>query len=104
MSNFDSSVGAQITKQEAIDECAALRNAHPNHIRSYSIGRDHVDAILAQADCVGIRMYHTIDPKGGKNLLLVGINSGGDDMVDGYIANRADVCPTLCPRPSELNQ
>ena len=48
-------------------------------------------------------MYHTIDPKGGKNLLLVGINSGGDDMVDGYIANRANVCPTECPRPSELN-
>ncbi len=103
MSNFNPSTGAQITKQEAIDECAALRNAHPNHIKSYSIGRDHVNAILEQEDCVGIRMYHTIDPNGVKNLLLVGINSNHEDLVDGYIANRADVCPNVCPPPSDLN-
>lgn len=88
----------------------------PEEIRAEFFGRDVIEEILKQKDCVGIRVYYAYadsatngDLKKEKRLLLVGaredgsniwaINSGGKDGNGGggTVADEGKPCPPYCP-------
>lgn len=87
----------------------------PEEIRAEFFGRDVIEEILKQKDCVGIRVYYAYDDTAGgdlkkeKRLLLVGaredgsniwsINSGGKDGNGGggTVADDGKICPPYCP-------
>ncbi len=75
---------------------AAYRLANPGAIKAYFYGSTILNDILAQADCVGIRIYYALDEDGVKQLVLVGVDENGDDQTSGIVADRGDPCPTLC--------
>jgi hypothetical protein len=64
--------------------------------------REAFDKILAQKDCIGIRYYYAKTEDGTPTLVLVGVDSNGNDMVDGAIMERIHPCPPFCDSTTQL--
>ncbi len=90
------------------------QHADHHETKAHFFGREIIHKILAQPGCQGIRMYHAIDDKGKKQIILVGANEKGDNMwpssspkpkgkllKDGGGGNTAAdssaPCPPFCP-------
>jgi hypothetical protein len=58
--------------------------------------RNIYDKILAQPGCVGIRQYFARNEAKEVTLVLVGVDSNGNDMINGIIGEGAQACPPLC--------
>ena len=56
--------------------------ANPTDIEYYVIGRNIIDAVLAQPGCVGIRFYNAYNELGEKTLVYVGINENGNPLIE----------------------
>ena len=67
-------------------------------------GRNIFDKILAQPGAVGIRYYYAAKDDGSPTLVLVGVNSTGDDMVQGVLGELTIPCPPICGSSNALNK
>ena len=65
--------------------------------------RDAYDRILSQPGCVAVRSYPALTAEGGATVVLVGVDVDGNDLVDGELAQAADVCPPFCSDGNDLN-
>jgi hypothetical protein len=61
-----------------------------------SFNRGALDKILAHPDCKGLRYYHGRDEDGKPNLVLVGVDKAGKDMLAGSIMEKGQPCPPFC--------
>jgi len=90
-----------------VDASALTRNFRLNAGEDTVIGgffgKDAVSAILNQEGAVGLRYYYGLDKDGSPHIVLVGVNSDGDDITHGLLAERSGTCPPFCASPSELN-
>lgn len=66
-------------------------------------GKSALLELLAQERCVGLRYYYGIDDARKQVLVLVGVNSEGDDLIDGKILERSWPCPHACSNSNDLN-
>jgi hypothetical protein len=101
----------QLTGNEnhQIDLVTALRfiKNHKSNLKAPSIkggffGRNAFEKILAQPGVVGIRYYYAQMDDGTPTLVLVGVDSKGQDLQTGLIMERIIPCPPLCGEASEL--
>ena len=67
-------------------------------------GRNIFEKILAQHGCVGIRYYYAATNEGSPTIVLVGVDSTGNDMEQGVIGEIAIPCPPFCSSPNQLNK
>lgn len=74
-------IGEEISHDMAADFVGSYRNAHPQEIAGWNIGRNILDQILAQPGCVAMRFYNAINEKGQKTLVYVGVDADGKDIV-----------------------
>jgi hypothetical protein len=65
-------------------------------------GKVAIQDILDQQGCVGIRIYNAKALTGALNYVVVGVNSSGDDLEDGKLAEHSSGCPPYCPAGSKL--
>jgi hypothetical protein len=65
-------------------------------------GKEAVQAILDQEGCVGIRVYNAQSASGSLNYVLVGVDSSGEDLEDGELAEHGQGCPPFCASHSKL--
>ena len=68
-----------------------------------AVGKNLLAAIIDQKDCMGVRMYYALDDNGKNQLVLVGVDSNGNDMTNGVIVDRLLACPVVCSIKNELN-
>ena len=66
-------LGAQMVKDFQV--------ANPTDTKSYFIGRNVIDQILAQPGCAGIRFYNAYNEKGEKTLVYLGVDEAGKSIV-----------------------
>jgi len=66
-------------------------------------GKTRINAITAQDDCVGIRIYYGQTTTGQKQLVIVGVDSNGDDLYEGLLADKSQPCPSACSAANPLN-
>lgn len=93
----------QVTLDEASKWTANYRRSiKKGGIISHYFGKDNINAILAQKECVGINIYHGIE-NGKANLILVGTNVNEQDMEKGIIVERGLPCPPRCRESNRLN-
>lgn len=92
-----------ISLNEAVAMAARARVAQPKAIRGWGFGRSALDAVLGQAGCAGIRIYRGLTLEGDEQMIIVGIDKAGNDMVTGLIAERSWPCPPICGAVSVLN-
>lgn len=94
---FDGTEGGQISLQDAGLLTKNHRTTNPNDRKGHFMGKDILNAILSQAGCMGIRVYHGLDSAGNRELIFVGADANGNDMASGIIADMSHPCPTECP-------
>ena len=74
----------------------------PN-IQSGFFNRNVLDKILLQNKCIGVRYYYAAQNNGVHTLVMVGVDSLGNDIENGIIAQQIVPCPPLCSTPNRLN-
>lgn len=91
----------------SLDQAAAwtknYRDKNPKEVQGHFFGRTAIKNILAQADCVGIRIYYALDDNGQKQLILVGVTADENDLYKGVLAERSRPCPPICGTKNPLN-
>lgn len=105
MTMFTGAEGEQISLAIASDWTANYRAANPGAVRAHFYGNSILQDILDQENCVGIRFYYAIDDENAPQLVLVGVDTDGNDMTDGIVADRGLPCPSNCDSgDSSLNK
>jgi hypothetical protein len=101
---FNGREGEQITLATAAELTANYRNQmQSGEVKGYFIGKEHLNNVLAQTDCEGIRIYFGMDEHDVKVLVLVGATATEDDLHNGIILDRSVPCPSRCGRSNSLN-
>ncbi len=72
-------------------------------IIAHAFGKNAIQAILNQTGATGIRIYYGLDDNGVKQLVVTGVNSSGNDMYEGLLAERSLYCPDDCSAANPLN-
>lgn len=102
---INSNSSDQITLEEAIAYTHNAQTAFPEQPKSFFVGINKLNLILEQQGCIGVRIYNGYSEKEHiKNLVLVGVDSEGEDMTNGVILERLVICPRFCPKNSPLMQ
>ena len=79
---FDGTEGAPIAHASFKNWVANFQaTIGPNDIRAHFFGFRIISRILALPGCKGIRIYYGLDDQGKKQLLLVGTDSDGADLL-----------------------
>jgi hypothetical protein len=92
--SFNGNEGEFISLDEASQMTARYRNTiQPGEVIGLFVGRELVEQLLAQSDCVGLRVYYAFDENGEKNLVCVGVDQNEDDLFEGLIIDRYKKCP-----------
>lgn len=58
---------------------ARYRQQQPGQLEAYFFGHKIIEQILAQPDCMGLRIYYALDPQDVQHLLIVGFDKNGSD-------------------------
>lgn len=88
--------GEPIALSTAAEWTENYREEYPDDIKAHYYGSTILQDIIDQDGAVGIRIYYAIDNLGVKQLVLVGVDSSGNDMTSGIVADRGAPCPTYC--------
>jgi hypothetical protein len=56
--------------------------ANANDTKSYLIGRDIIEQLLNQPNCVGIKFLNAYNEKGKKTLVYVGVDESGKSIAE----------------------
>jgi hypothetical protein len=57
------------------------RQTNPADVEWYMIGREIIEKILAQPNCVGIKFFNALNEFGQKTLVYVGIDQNGSSIL-----------------------
>jgi len=98
---FNGTEGEIITLAEGAAMTKEWRRTNSNG-NAVTYGRDTLNQLLGQADCVGIRFYFAIDDDGKNTLVLVGVDADENDLLN-VVADRGIKCPIRCSERNELN-
>lgn len=80
--HFNGHEGSPISLEEATAKTAAFRNKYPGEIKANFYGRDILEKILHQPDCIGIRIYNAINPlTGNLDVVLAGADANQKDIL-----------------------
>ncbi len=64
---------------------------------------DSVRKLLDQPGCVGIRLYLGESEARDSEVIAVGVDAQGNDMVEGTLLNASFPCPPFCSDDNPLN-
>lgn len=101
--SVDANSSAVITLTEAISYTHTFQSGNPGAIKSYFVGINKLNLILAQDNCIGVRIYNgSVVGSNEIKLVLVGVDNNGEDMTTGTILQELVLCPSMCPKGSAL--
>lgn len=75
-------IGEEVGYEMGTEFISNYRNANPNDVLSYVIGKNIIEQILAQPGVEGIRFYNAINEYGKKTLVYVGIDQDGNNIFE----------------------
>lgn len=74
-------IGEEITHESGAQMIKDFIKAHPTDVKSFIIGKDIINQILAQPGCAGIQFHNAINEKGEKTLVYIGLDNNGAPMI-----------------------
>lgn len=75
-------VGAEIGLEEGKKLIQAFRQSNPDATTGYYIGKNIIEQILSQPDCVGINFRKCLTNDNQEHLVYTGVNSEGKDILE----------------------
>ncbi len=80
-------IGEEIGLDLGTQMVKSYQEANPTDVKSYLIGREIIDRILAQPGCVGIKFFNAINEEGQKTLVYSGVDSNGKAIIEFTVVN-----------------
>jgi len=75
-------IGEEIGMDLGTQMVKSYQEANPTDVKSYTIGRDIIEKILAQPGCAGIKFFNAMNEVGEKTLVYLGVDSEGKPLVE----------------------
>lgn len=100
--SFNGNEGEQVSLTEGGEYTARYRSVNPGAVKGVFFGRDHIERILSQSDCQGLRMYFAKNLDGSPTLVVVGADSNQNDQLE-LIFEGLFPCPWKCGTSNLLN-
>jgi hypothetical protein len=107
---LSTSVGDPIPLETAKRWTANYRRENAGDTEAHFFGNEIIKQILAEEGAVGIRLYYSIDDNGNKQIVLVGTNAKGENLLPSstsssrtnetntnVVADASWPCPGMCP-------
>jgi hypothetical protein len=108
--SFNPEVGEDIGYELGAKMIKRWHDQNPDDVLASFTGRNILESILAQPGCTGIRMFNAINDLGVKQLVLVGVDKTGSNILEytsvgdngemiknkGIVADRSTICPPSC--------
>lgn len=94
--SFTGNEDHDISLDDAKKWTANYRSANPGAIKAHFFGKQAIQDILNQTNCVGIRIYYANDDRGNKHLVIVGADASENDLYNGKLAEKSMPCPPYC--------
>jgi hypothetical protein len=106
-----------ISLETAKQWTANYRRQNPGEREAHFFGFEMIKLILAEKNCMGIRMYYALDEKGQKQLILVGVDAKGENLLpttlklnaartesgkENAVADASFPCPGTCANSTSL--
>ena len=82
-------VGEDIGLSEGKKMISAFKDASPDATQGYYIGRNIIEQILAQPDCVGINFRKCLTEINEEHLVYTGVDSDGKDIVEYSVVTKS---------------
>lgn len=80
-------VGEEISHELGAQMIRDYQVANPTDVKSYHIGRNVIERVLAQPGCVGMRFYNAYNEEGKKTLVYTGLDAAGKSIVEYTVVN-----------------
>ncbi len=114
--SFTPEVGEDIGYELGAKMIQRWHRENPDDVLASFTGRNIIESILAQPGCTGIRMFNAINDLGIKQLVLVGVDKDGNNILEyttigdngdviknkGIVADRSTICPPSCGKPGDV--
>ncbi len=104
---FYGTEGDPISLETAQAWTSNFRKDNSAGTQAHFFGHEIIKQILEEEACVGIRMYYALDEQGKRQIILVGVNSKGENLLPGsqelnegdeyIVADASFPCPSFCP-------
>lgn len=108
--SFSPEVGEDIGYELGAKMIKAYYDQNQDDVLASFMGRNMIEAILAQPGVTGIRMFNAINDLGIRQLVLVGVDAQGNNILNyttvgdngevikkkGIVADRSRLCPPYC--------
>lgn len=102
--SFTGNENHNISLTEASALTANFRSGKPiGTVIGHFYGKQAIQNILNQEDCVGIRIYYAQDLNNNPKLVIVGVKANQDDIHNGLLAEFGNPCPNMCGTINPLN-
>jgi hypothetical protein len=107
---YSAETGADIGYEKGAKMIKSYYDQNPDDVLAHFMGRNMIEAILAQPGVIGIRMFHAINEVGMRQLVLVGVDAKGNNVLNfttigengemikkkGIVADKLRNCPPYC--------
>lgn len=103
--SFTGQENHEISLQEASAMTKRYRDSQTEemYIKAEYFGKEAIQSILQQKDCVGIRIYYALDENMVKKMVLVGVDQNENDLYNGILAEKGFTSPPLALNSNPLN-
>ena len=98
------SAGETITLAQGAQWCENFRDEFPLEVKAFHYSKNIIESVLNQSGCTGIRIYNALNEDKDRCVVIVGVDSNGNDLTQGHILDRGEKCPPICPSDSPLNR
>lgn len=100
---FDGNEGKEVTIEEAKKYIKSYKmSSIPGATKADFFGKEKLNRILVQKNCVGVRFYYGRRENGNLNSVAVGCDKDGEDLFEGVILEMSEPCPPYCATISPL--
>lgn len=100
---ISNTTGEFITQEEAVAFTHDFQTANPNALKCFYAGSEKIKELMDQKGLMGIRIYRGYDKINNvENLVLVGVDTSGNDMCEELFLERLTPCPAACAQNSIL--
>ena len=106
--SFDGTEGDPIDLTTAKRWTSNYRAINSTGVQAHYFGNEIIQQLLERPGCVGIRMYYAINDEGERKLLLIGVDTNGENLLpssssrlmedDDPVVDYSFPCPTYCPQ------
>lgn len=97
-------VDHHLALQDAAQLTATYRNLKsPEQPKGGFFGKQALQTLLAQEDCVGIRFHFAAKEDGTPVVVMVGVEKFGADMFFGHLLDLSAICPPVCGDDNAMN-